>query len=432
MNNKWLPHIIAVAAFSVFITLGLASASTPEPSPPPIQPVKATPPPQPVQPAQIKPPPPPPTPPQYWTGDGGKGLSLAVLEPTGKGLAAQEQWMLPLIQGSLTGDFNRYSAMTIVDRQNLEKILAEQSQSLSGNYSDDDYIRIGRLTNAKLILTGSIAKTANTFMLELSVADAESGERKASYPPKSVSPASVENLSAIKEAAADLLEQLGVTLTDRSLQSLKNPVAITVVQGQAVLAAAAVQTGQDQTQAVQAQISDAQAQLAEVQAQIALSKGIAAQKQGTTVEALSYFIQAANYNPAMTEVTSRMNILNANISSGNIGADTRNEIAWRKQWVARLQETETFFANYVKNNQQSYYLVYWPYIEKGSINWKDETITLSFEMDLVPEAAWEAPVNGVIDAGKSGFRSTGKAQAWEAPRFPGVVMRHSEKNRRAV
>jgi tetratricopeptide (TPR) repeat protein len=347
----------------------------------------------------------------YWTGDGGKGLSLAVLEPTGKGLAAQEQWMLPLIQGSLTGDFNRYSAMTIVDRQNLEKILAEQSQSLSGNYSENDYISIGRLTNARLILTGSIAKTANTFMLELSVADAESGERKASYPPKSVSPASVENLSAIKEAAADLLEQLGVTLTDRSLQALKNPVAITVVQGQAALAAPAAQTAQPQ--AVQAQVSDAQAQLAEVQAQIALSKGIAAQKQGTTVEALSYFIQAANYNPAMAEATSRMNILNANISSGNIGVDTRNEIAWRRQWVARLQEAETFFANYVKA-PQPYNLVYSTDIQKGSINWQNETITLSFVMWLRPvnEDAWLGPINGVISAVKRGLEATGKASAW--------------------
>jgi len=52
----------------------------------------------------------------YWTGDGGKGISLAVLEPTGKGLAQNEQWMLSLIQSSITGDFNKYSAMTIIDR----------------------------------------------------------------------------------------------------------------------------------------------------------------------------------------------------------------------------------------------------------------------------------------------------------------------------
>jgi hypothetical protein len=106
-----------------------------------------------------------------------------------------------------------------------------------------------------------------------------------------------------------------------------------------------------------------------------------------------------------------MNILNANITSGNIGADTRNEIAWRRQWVTRLQEAETFFTNYVRNPQ--YYLVYSTNIQKGKINWQNETISLSFEMKLDPELSWMDPINGVISAVKSGFLSTGKAQAWE-------------------
>jgi hypothetical protein len=42
---------------------------------------------------------------KYYTGDGGKGIRLAVLEPVGKGLAADEQWMLSLVQGSISWDF---------------------------------------------------------------------------------------------------------------------------------------------------------------------------------------------------------------------------------------------------------------------------------------------------------------------------------------
>jgi hypothetical protein len=44
---------------------------------------------------------------QYFSGDGGKGMTLAVLEPVGKGLSESEQWMLPLIQGTLTANFNQ-------------------------------------------------------------------------------------------------------------------------------------------------------------------------------------------------------------------------------------------------------------------------------------------------------------------------------------
>jgi hypothetical protein len=336
-----------------------------------------------------------------------------VLEPTGTRLSAQEQWMLPLIQGSITGDFNKYSAMTMIDRLNLEKILAEQKQSTSGNYSDADYIRIGHLSNARLILTGSVAKTANTFMLELSVTDVESGERKASYPPKSVSPSAIENLSAIKEASADLLGQLGVVLTEKGLQELKTPVTITVVQGQASLSQ--TQTTQDQTK-----LSEEQAQLAEVQSQIALAKGINAQRQGTTVEALSYFIQASNYNPSLSEAVSRVNILSANINSGNIGEDTRNDIAWRKAWVDRLQETENFFAKNISESQ-SYYLIYDTDIKQGAINYQKETVELNFWMGLMPEdilGKRARMINQVMTTVKNGLGATGRAQTWGLNNWP--------------
>ena len=92
---------------------------------------------------------------------------------------------------------------------------------MSGNYSDTDYIRIGSLTNANFIVTGTITKTANAYMLEIAVTNAESGERRASYPPKAVSAAALENLSTVKEAPVDLLNQLGVKLTALGLQELK-------------------------------------------------------------------------------------------------------------------------------------------------------------------------------------------------------------------
>ncbi|MDR2582002.1 MAG: hypothetical protein LBC75_00800, partial [Fibromonadaceae bacterium] len=56
-------------------------------------------------------------------------MKLAVLEPGGKGLSKDEQWMLPLIQSSIAADFNKYSSITIIDRQNLEAIMAEWKHS---------------------------------------------------------------------------------------------------------------------------------------------------------------------------------------------------------------------------------------------------------------------------------------------------------------
>jgi len=313
----------------------------------------------------------------YWTGDGGKGIKIAVLEPTNKGLSQNERWMPSMVQSSITGDFQRFSAMIIIDRQNLEKILGEQKQSLSGNYSEADYISIGKLTNAKLILAGSITKTASAYMLELAVTDAESGERKASYPPKAVSPFALENLTAIKEATVELLKQLGVNLTEQGRKEL---------------------------------ISEANT--AQILAETALAKGIAAQKQGTVVEALSYYIQAANYDTGLLEAANRMNTLTANISSGNIGADTRNDIAWRKEWVKCLQETETFFANTIKE-PQPYYIVYSTDIQKGKVDYQKETIELIVGLSFYPDYTWSDHINGVLTAVYNGLQATNRAQVWE-------------------
>jgi uncharacterized protein (TIGR02145 family) len=41
-------------------------------------------------------------------------MRLAVLEPEGKGLSKDEQWMLSLVQSSIAADFNKYSPIEII------------------------------------------------------------------------------------------------------------------------------------------------------------------------------------------------------------------------------------------------------------------------------------------------------------------------------
>jgi len=156
---------------------------------------------------------------QYWIGDGCSGLRLAVLLPLGKGLTEKEQQILSMIQSSITSDFQKYSAITIIDRQNEGIILNEQQKSLSGIYTDDDLYSIGKLTSAIYLLTGSVTKIANAYMLEFAITNVESGERKASFPPKAVSYFDWVNLSVIiKEASIELLRQLGVNLNEQGAQ----------------------------------------------------------------------------------------------------------------------------------------------------------------------------------------------------------------------
>jgi TolB-like protein len=161
----------------------------------------------------------------FYEGTGGSGMRVAVLQPSGSNISEQEQWLLRLVQSTITGDFNKYTAMTVIDRQNLDTILGEQKSSLSGNYSEKDYISIGKLTNARYILAGTLTKTGSGFMLELSVSDTETGVRKASFSPKNCTLDELQSTSIIKQAEEELLGQMGITLTAAGKQELRDSVS---------------------------------------------------------------------------------------------------------------------------------------------------------------------------------------------------------------
>jgi uncharacterized protein (TIGR02145 family) len=323
---------------------------------------------------------------QYWTGDGGKGIRLAVLEPVGKGLTDDEQWMLSLVQGSITGDLSKFSAMTVIDRQNLEKIFAEWKEAMSGNYSEANLVKIGNLTSASHILTGSISKTASAFMLELAVTDIQSGVRKATYSPTPVSPLALENLSAIKAASADLLKQLGVELTSAAQGELKQV-----------------------------------ANTARIQAETMLARGITAQKQGTEVAALSYFYQAAAFDSSLFEASKRSSVMAANISSGNIGANVRNDILWRKRWLAELKGVEDAYHGIISAVAPPYTLFYSTGIKQGNVNYQKETADLSIPINLSANGDWFRAMNRSLQAVQealSGLSATKRTGDWGLSNWP--------------
>jgi len=286
----------------------------------------------------------------YWTGDGGKNIRVTVSEPSGKGLSSQEQSLLPLLQSTIIGAFQKFSAMTVMDQLNLENILRQQRLSMTGNFSDADYIRIGNLTNARLVVFGSITKTATGYTLELAVTDVETGERKASYLPKQVSLLALENLSVIREASADLLGQLGVNLTAAALQELKKA-----------------------------------ENTARIQAENALAKGISAQRQGTTVEALTYYFQAASLDPSLGGAINRASVVSGDISSGNLGQNIRNRLQVHDEWRTIITTARKFYADHLP-----YELVYnTDDIRRGKIDFERRTTDLSIDISLIPTDAWK-------------------------------------------
>jgi hypothetical protein len=311
----------------------------------------------------------------YFSGDGGRELSLAVLVPEGKSLAADQSYLPALVQGVFVSDFAKYSGIQVLDRQNLEKILVETE---SGIYKDEDFLKLGEIHIGQA-MTGSVTKTASGYALQIQVAPTSAGANAvtlASYS-ATCTAEELDNFTAIKKASLDLLTQMGVTLTDRAKEEL---------------------SGADSQQSVNAQT--------------ALARGITAQKSGTVVESLSYYFQAVNYDPSQAEAASRLNILSADISSGNMGENVRNDIQWRNQWVDRLTEAEQFYINYMKQ-PAPYYLVYSTDLQQGKIDYASETVSIGgVTIDLVPNAAWIETIVKVVNTVRDGLLATKRAVEW--------------------
>jgi hypothetical protein len=304
-----------------------------------------------------------------YTGAGGKNTKIAVLQPQGENLAQDELWLSAYIQGTLTSYFSKFTAMTIIDRQNLDKIIDNQDFSTSGYFSEDDYISIGNISNAEYILIGSLRKIPqdNSFMLDLSVSHAGTGQRIASFTPSICTFGDIQRASIIQKAFEDISGQLGVILTEYGKQSLYG-------------------------------ISNT-----EIAAETLLSKGIVAQKNNRIGEALSYYYNAASFSPAMPEVKGRISNLSSSVSSGSLGENFRNLIAWRNAWYNVLKECDSFLENHIP-----FEIVYDTDLkQEGKINYDAGTIDLSFSLLTRPTDGFKM-INDVL----KGLKKTRRQEEW--------------------
>jgi TonB family protein len=317
----------------------------------------------------------------YFTGDGGSGISLAVLVPEGRGLAADQNYLPTLVQGVFVSDFAKFSNIQVLDRQNLEKVLLETE---SGIYKDADFVKLGEI-KIGYAMTGSITKTSSGYALQMQVVPTSTGANavtRASYS-ANCTVAELDGFSAIRKASSELLTKLGVNLTSA---------------GRTELLGAAPQNT--------------------VNAQTALAKGISAQRGGTEVAALSYYYQAADIDPSLLEAASRASVLSANVTSGNIGADARGDIQWRKDWIARLSATEEYFDSFFKTSSLPYTLFYWTDIEQGKINYETETLPLSIEANLQRSQIWVDSVRKALQTVYDGLNATKRKEDWGLAQWP--------------
>jgi len=320
----------------------------------------------------------------YFTGDGGKNISIAILTPKATGLAENQGYLPTLVQGEFVSNFSGYSAISVLDRERLDNQYAEL---LSGYYNDyaKEGMDLGHLTPTTHIMGGSITRTATGYALQMQITKSADKMTTASYS-GTFTFAELDNLTGIRRASLDLIQKMGVTLTAQAKEELTR---------------AAMDN--------------------HVNAQTTLAKGITAQKQGTEVAALSYYFQAASFDPSLLEAVNRSSILNANISSGNIGDNIRNDIQWRKDWIARLTETEQFLDSFNRTESMPYTLFYVSDEIKqiGEINYKNETVTMGgIETNLHGSGIWTVSIERALQAVYDGLDATKRKDVWGLGSWP--------------
>jgi hypothetical protein len=287
------------------------------------------------------------------------------------------------VQGVFVSDISKYSGISVLDRQSLEKVLKETE---SGIYtSSADFVELGKIAQVTSAMTGSITKTTTGYALQIAVTDTSSGITKASHS-SNCTIAEFDNFTGIRRASLDLLTQLGVELTAQARSELSAAVT---------------------TQAVSAQT--------------ALAQGIVAQRGGTEVAALSYYYQAATLDTSLLEAAGRATVMSADISSGNIGnigANVRNDIQWRRAWIDRLTESERYFDNFFKASSLPYTLFYSTEIKQGTINYQTETANLSIDVNLHSSGVWTYSVEKALEAVYQGLDATKRKSDWGLAGWP--------------
>ena len=308
-----------------------------------------------------------------YTGNGGKGIRLAILAP--EALGGTPDYLPLYIQGLLNSNFRKYSEITLIDRQNLDKVIAEQNIASSGRFSDKDFLSISGLTNTQYFLFGSIQKlSGDKYSLQLSITDSSTGVRKADFM-KDGTLAQIEGSGIlINEAAAELLVQMGVNLTADGKQSL--------LAGSRSVA----------------------------QAEAGLAKGITAQTAGSQIEALFNFTQSIAFDPSQIEAVSRLNMLSSTISEGSIGQRILSDFEARDRWLEAFKETALFF-----NKHPPFEITFDPnLVQDGELDYVKRTANLAMRIALDPSEASFGALNALLE----GLEKTGRRTPWGFSGWP--------------
>ncbi len=124
---------------------------------------------------------------------------VAVVEFSSHGVAADDAAIITEI---LRSKLVVSGAFEVVDRANIDKILAELELQASGATQEANSLRVGRLLNARYIVTGSLMRIGKSLSITAHMVDVETGQIKASAEKKA------DNMDTVSDVLQEVLLDL--------------------------------------------------------------------------------------------------------------------------------------------------------------------------------------------------------------------------------
>ncbi|NOZ75496.1 MAG: hypothetical protein GXO90_09020 [FCB group bacterium] len=106
-------------------------------------------------------------------GSGQKLKTVAVLAFEGRGVSSTE---VASLTDRLITELGNTHALTLVERQQLDKILEEQGLQQSGCTSQECVAEVGQLLGVKYMISGSVNKLGDTYTIDAKMFSVETGE----------------------------------------------------------------------------------------------------------------------------------------------------------------------------------------------------------------------------------------------------------------
>jgi TolB-like protein len=88
-------------------------------------------------------------------------------------------WLKKGITDMLITDLSNSTGITVVERENLDKVMQEQALSMTGMISEKSSLKVGELLNADTLIMGSFLTSGGVLRIDAKIVNAESGAVKA-------------------------------------------------------------------------------------------------------------------------------------------------------------------------------------------------------------------------------------------------------------